>query len=58
VHLGGEQPDAQRAMERLNRVAPAIETEIVEGIGHQRFAIPKADWVTKRASRFLEGTDS
>jgi len=50
--------NAQRAIERLNRVAPAIETEIVEGIGHQGFAILKADWVTERVLRFLEGTDS
>ena len=50
--------NAPRAIERLIKVAPALETEMVEGIGHQGFAILKADWVTERVLRFLEDTDS
>lgn len=49
--------NAHRAIERLNSVAPAIETAMAEGIGHQGFAILKSNWVTERVLRFLEDTD-
>ena len=44
---------AAAAVERLHRVAPTIETEVIPGAGHD-LTLARADVVNARVSRFLE----
>jgi pimeloyl-ACP methyl ester carboxylesterase len=43
---------AQKAVERLNRIAPQIKTEIIRNAGHDAWVV-KADRVTKMVLEFL-----
>jgi pimeloyl-ACP methyl ester carboxylesterase len=43
---------AQKAVQRLNRIAPQIKTEIIHDAGHDAWVV-KADDVTKKVLDFL-----
>jgi pimeloyl-ACP methyl ester carboxylesterase len=48
---------AAAAVERLRRVAPAIEIEVVSGAGHD-LTLARADVVNERVARFLAELES